>query len=361
LSALRFLFRADGGISIGTGHVVRCATLAATLRREGHEVHFVSRELPGHLIGWLRQQGFSISVLPDDTRNAITQPRDAAESSDAIGDRYFDWLVVDHYALDQPWEAEMARVAARILAIDDLGRAHDCHLLLDQNYRNEIHERYVSRVPSHCVLLLGPQFALVRSEFAALRSVSLARLRTGLSRIVVFMGGTDSLNETTKALAGLVQARLAESFVDVVIGQGNPHRAEVEAACARLPKVELHIQTTRMAELLTAADLAICAGGSVTWERCVLGLPGMVVITAENQEAIARTVAAAGGHRLLGWHRDLTAEHYAQEISVLAGEDLRPMSAAAAGICDGLGVGRVADALGGSAASAHLAARPLHA
>jgi UDP-2,4-diacetamido-2,4,6-trideoxy-beta-L-altropyranose hydrolase len=202
---------------------------------------------------------------------------------------------------------------------------------------------------------------LVRSEFAALRSVSLARLRTGLSRIVVFMGGTDSLNETTKALAGLVQARLAESFVDVVIGQGNPHRAEVEAACARLPKVELHIQTTRMAELLTAADLAICAGGSVTWERCVLGLPGMVVITAENQEAIARTVAAAGGHRLLGWHRDLTAEHYAQEISVLAGEDLRPMSAAAAGICDGLGVGRVADALGGSAASAHLAARPLHA
>lgn len=361
MSALRFLFRADSGVSIGTGHVVRCATLAAALRRQGHDVHFLSRELPGHLVGWLREQGFSVSTLPDDTRNPTAQSRDASESCAAIGDRYFDWLVVDHYALDRAWEAEMARVAARILAIDDLGRAHDCHLVLDQNYRNEIHERYVGRVPSTCDLLLGPQFALVRSEFAALRMVSLARLRVSLSRIVVFMGGTDSLNETTKALAGLLQAQLPDCFVDVVIGQGNPHRAEVEAACARLPKAELHVQTTRMAELMSAADLAICAGGSVTWERCVLGLPGLVVITADNQEAIARTVAAAGGHRLLGWHCDLTPEHYAEEVRTLAPDDLGRMSAAAAEICDGLGVGRVADALAASAASAHVAARPLHA
>jgi UDP-2,4-diacetamido-2,4,6-trideoxy-beta-L-altropyranose hydrolase len=361
LSALRLLFRADSGISIGTGHVVRCATLASTLRRKGHEVHFLSRELPGHLIGWLREQEFRVGVLPEDTRNAIAQSRDAAESCATTEGQYFDWLVVDHYGLDRTWEAAMAQVAARMLAIDDLGRPHDCHLLLDQNYRNGIHERYVGRVPANCRLLLGPQFALVRPDFAALRAASLAKPRASLSRIVVFMGGTDSLNETTKALTGLSQARLPEMIVDVVIGEGNPHRAAVEAACARLPKAELHVQTLRMAELMSAADLAICAGGSVTWERCVLGLPGLVVITADNQEAAANGVAAAGGHRLLGWHHELTPEHYAHGIRALASADLRGMSVAAAGICDGLGVGRVADALVGSAASVPLAARPLHA
>src|SRR5205807_10067487 len=117
------------------------------------------------------------------------------------------------------------------------------------NYPNRVHPLYRGRLPAGCELLLGPDYALLRPEFAALRPGSLARRRERLSRLLVFMGGSDPLNETGKALDGIGRARFAELHVDVVIGAGNPHRAAIAAACRRLPSAELTVQTPRMAEL----------------------------------------------------------------------------------------------------------------
>ena len=44
------VIRADASQVIGSGHVMRCLTLAERLRRRGEDVTFVSRELPGNLI-----------------------------------------------------------------------------------------------------------------------------------------------------------------------------------------------------------------------------------------------------------------------------------------------------------------------
>jgi UDP-2,4-diacetamido-2,4,6-trideoxy-beta-L-altropyranose hydrolase len=249
---------------------------------------------------------------------------------------------VDHYALDDVWERAMTSIARRILAVDDLGRSHACDLLLDQNYASPMHALYSTKVPARCQFLFGPEFALVRPEFAALRAESLGKSRRRLSRLLIFMGGSDPVDETTKVINGIARTALAGLAADVVIGSSNPHRVAVERACEQLSDVELHVQTSQMAKLMARADCAIGAGGSTTWERCSLGLPALVTILAENQTQIAEKVAATGGHRLLGWYDDLSPETYARALAELKPDSLDAMSKAAAALCDGEGAKRVA-------------------
>jgi spore coat polysaccharide biosynthesis predicted glycosyltransferase SpsG len=98
-----------------------------------------------------------------------------------------------------------------------------------------------------------------------------------------------------------------------------------------------------MAELMAFADIAVGAGGTTSWERCCLGLPSVVIITAENQALIAERLAAAGACALIGRHRDIMPAMVAGPVTVLANDAgrRRAMARAAAAICDGRGGGRV--------------------
>jgi UDP-2,4-diacetamido-2,4,6-trideoxy-beta-L-altropyranose hydrolase len=355
---MRFLIRADASQSIGTGHVVRCATLAHQLTAAGHSVLFLCRRQPGDLVSWLEAQGLPVAPLSSGDHD---QSQDAAVCCNLAGPSRYDWLIVDHYALGDVWERAMSDIACRVLAVDDLGRAHACDLLLDQNYASPTHDLYPAKVPARCQYLFGPDFALVRPEFATLRAKSLAKSRQRLSRLLVFMGGSDPVDETTKAVSGIALAKLADLAVDVVIGSSNPHRRAVERACKQLPDVALHIQTSEMAALMARADCAIGAAGSTTWERCTLGLPTLVTILAENQTQIAEKVAASGGHRLLGRYADLTPEAYAHALTALTPTSLDAMSKAAAPLCDGEGAKRVAAQLTMERSDAHKFAGQCHA
>lgn len=339
---MRFVFRADASTDIGAGHVVRCATLAGQLRQGGHATAFLCRLCPGNLNDWLAAAGHTIIALPT---VFSSEQDDAAACLEALRGQAFDGLIVDHYQLGTAWERLLAAHARRTMAIDDLARPHDVGLLLDQNFPNPLQAGYPDALPATCRLLLGPAYALVRPEFAAGRSAALARRQGQLERLLVCMGGSDAENETCKVLAGIAQSRRSNLAVEVVIGAGNPHRTAVEAACGNLPAAQLHVQTSRMAELMASADCAITAGGSTTWERCTLGLPGLVTTVADNQVAIARAVHDARGHDLLGWYADLTPGDYARALDNLTVEHLRSMAAAAAAICDGQGAARVAACL----------------
>jgi UDP-2,4-diacetamido-2,4,6-trideoxy-beta-L-altropyranose hydrolase len=335
---MRFLCRTDASIEIGTGHVVRCATLALHLVDAGHEFQFICRELPGDLNRWLERQGFYVHRLHAEH----AEEADAAACRNAVAGHRYDWIIVDHYGLSAVWERAMAALAGQLFVIDDLGRSHECQLLLDPNYSNPMHERYRMGGAGDCELLLGPAFALLRPEFVNLRAESISRQRAAISRLLVFMGGSDPSNETEKVLNGIARAQCADLTVDVVIGAGNPHRRAVERACAGLRRVHLHVQTSRMAELMAAADGAVCGAGNATWECCTLGLPSLATIMARNQEANAEALAAAGAHQLLGWHDILVPDDYARALSALDSEKLGRMSKAGARLCDGGGTARVA-------------------
>lgn len=348
----RIAIRADAAHWIGFGHIARCATLAERLRMSGSEVTFLCRDLPGHYNDWLEQQGYTVQRLPAPDTMAdgwlgVPLAQEIDESLTALSQLGgVDWLLVDHYGLEQAWEQTARRHARRILVIDDLAdRPHDCDLLLDQNLQ-AADQRYADLLPPTCRTLLGPRFALLRPEFANLRQTKPAR-DGHLRRLLIFMGGNDTAQVTQKALQGLISLNRPDLAVDVVIGSGNPHRDEISALCARLPQTQLHVQTPAMARLMASADLMLGAAGTTSWERCCLGLPALVVSAAPNQRDNGLLTARQRVACYLGDADALDAADFAEMLSRLEGRPglLRRMSARARALVDGQGARRVALAM----------------
>ncbi|MFI3185614.1 MAG: UDP-2,4-diacetamido-2,4,6-trideoxy-beta-L-altropyranose hydrolase [Methylococcaceae bacterium] len=302
---MRIAFRVDASVQIGTGHFMRCLTLADELTRRGAQIRFVSRYLPEYLAKLLVERDYELAML-DSTENdadldelahapwlGCSQARDAENSIKALSDRAWDWLIVDHYAMDCRWESRLRQAAKKILVIGDLAdRKHDCDVLLDQNYYVDLNTRYADKVPDHCRLLLGPGYALLREEFRNFREQVEPR-KGSVKRILVFFGGMDADNYTGLVIQSLIDMGVSDIYVDVVIGAQHPCREAIEAACLS-PHFTCHVQTKRMAELMAAADLSIGAGGGAIWERCCLGLPTIVICTAENQRKQIVDAASEG-------------------------------------------------------------------
>lgn len=350
----RIAIRADAAHWIGFGHIARCATLADRLRDQGARVTFLSRDLPGHYNDWLEQQGYPVYRLPapespaDDAWLGVSLAQDIDDCRPYLeSEASWDWLVVDHYGLGREWEHAARPFVRRILVIDDLAdRHHDCDLLLDQNLQ-PAPGRYAGLVPPACRLLLGPRFALLRPEFAALHGATPTR-EGALRRLLIFMGGNDSARVTQKALAGLSQTGAENLAIDVVIGKGNPHRDEIAAQCAQLPQARLHVQTPTMACLMAAADLMLGAAGTTSWERCCLGLPALVASVAPNQRDNGRQTARQRVAVYLGDAETLGPTDLGAAIGRLADHPglLRRMSARARALVDGRGALRVTLAMG---------------
>ncbi len=200
---MKIAIRVDASFQIGTGHFMRCLTLADTLKQRGAEIRFICRYLPDYLQDSLRKSGYEFKLLTSVSTEVVEgdlvhsswlgtcQHIDAQDSVHALSDSKWDWLIVDHYALDAQWESAVRAVSKKILVIDDIAdRLHDCDLLLDQNYYANMDSRYKGKVPLYCRLLLGPRYALLRDEFRQLREK--VKLRTGpVKRILVFFGGVE--------------------------------------------------------------------------------------------------------------------------------------------------------------------------
>lgn len=316
---LRVAFRADASVQIGTGHVMRCLTLADELRRCSAECSFICRLQTGHLKALIEARGFQTHVLKSDDGHSVSTPDDgsyaswlgvawgvdARETSSVLASAGapVDWLVVDHYALDARWEQVVQKCCKRTLVIDDLAnRPHACEVLLDQNL-GSTRQDYSHLLQRPATLLMGPKYALLRPEFPRKRAESLARRSQDdarISRLLITMGGIDRDNATGRVLDLLGDCDLFPGLqITVVMGSGSPSLASVRMQAQRLNqqrdvRVEVLIDVDDMAALMSDSDLAVGAAGSTSWERCCLGLPTIQVPLAANQEKIASALSRAG-------------------------------------------------------------------
>ncbi len=359
---MRIAMRIDASRRIGIGHAMRCCALADAMANRGAHIRFICRLVPPSIQSLLASKGHEVVVLEgggspeflDDPARAglqsFSQGRDAVQSVCALADANWDWLIVDHYGLDAGWESVLREATVgRVMVIDDLAdREHDCDVLLDQNLYSNLGGRYADRVSAKTQLLLGPKYALLRKEFRRLRED--VRPRNGpVRRILVMFGGADSFDLTGRALEALDRFRGTDFSVDVVVGAEHPRRMETEAICAERGHA-CHVQTTRMAELMAAADLALGAGGSASWERCCLGLPSICASFADNQYAISEALCDTGACVFVGDQDAVTPAKFELEIMALSADPdrLKRMSSQAYSLVDGWGAERVCDALEGN-------------
>lgn len=320
---MKILFRVDASLSLGTGHVMRCLTLAQYLKDTGAEVSFVCAEMDGNMLDYIGRQGFQVFSIPEN----VTPEEDAIKTFERLEQIRADLLIIDHYRINIQWETVIRQKipGVKIMVIDDLAnRPHDCDLLLDQNYLAEYEKRYNHLVPAPCKKLLGPKFLILRPEFYKERC---QRKIKQINNILVFYGGSDPTNETMKALKAFEVLSLPDVEIHVVVGQSNDKKEAIERFCNERG-YQLHVQINYLSELMSQADLSLGAGGVTMWERCFLGLPSIVTVVAENQIESTRAAAEQGAIWNLGWHESVKVPHLVDIIkrAIAHPEELQIMS-----------------------------------
>lgn len=356
------IIRVDASLEIGSGHVMRCLTLADGLKAKGLKCIFICREAPGHLADIIVDRGHEVFLLKSSgergasTKNdeifhsawlKVSQEQDALDAQTFINTlpRKPVVVVVDHYAIDFRWEQVLRQTVDTIAVIDDLAdRNHDCDVLVDQTFGRDRTD-YTTRVPTGCVLLCGAQYAMLRPRFSELRAASLRRRRfSNTNKILVSMGGVDQDNVTLRVLRILNNCKLpSDTEIIVVMGKSAPWVEQVTkfSECMRY-QTNVRVNVNDMAELMAASDIAIGAAGATSWERSCLGVPTVMLILAENQRYAASLLAAANAVELVAMGELFEASLLSAIAKILNDPGYRlSMSTHAAAITDGAGIDKV--------------------
>ncbi len=325
-----YFFRVDSGLEIGSGHLMRCLTLA---KKIPDEVAFICKKHEGNLNHIITEQGFKLIELElaegevtgvahgkwlgGDIESEISQLKDITSTDDTI--------IIDHYAIDERYHKKLRAFVGRVIQIDDLAdRKHDCDILIDQNLYVDAETRYDGLVSDDCIKLLGAKYAILRDEFINAKP----RLREDVKNIFIFMGGVDKDNLTCEIINNY-DFSLYE--VKVLVGVNNPNKAEVQTLCAN-NNLEYIEGSNEVSELMLWADLAIGAGGTTTYERACLGLPCLTYTIADNQKQLTTDSIELG--------IALKPNTKIEDINI------KKISENCLTICDGKGVYRITKKLG---------------
>jgi UDP-2,4-diacetamido-2,4,6-trideoxy-beta-L-altropyranose hydrolase len=336
---MKVVFRVDASLEMGTGHVMRCLTLANELKQQNHEIVFICRELTGNLILLIK---YPVLVLPknDNFQSdglylnwlGATQEQDAEQTIKVIP-KNTDLLIVDSYALDEIWHKKLIPYTKKIMVIDDLAdRQFDCDVLLNQNLGTQIKD-YKDKVPNVCELLLGCDYALLRPEFPNLRENALIKRKNTkvIKNILISMGGSDITNKTYDIL----QEVSDDLNIVVILGGISPHNKMIKNYAKSKKNVKVIVDADNISRLMFDADLAIGAGGSTSWERCCLGLPTLLYVLAENQRKIAGNLEELGAVKIVN-NLKVNLQNILNNFSFW-----QIMSEKAQTVCDGIGVKRI--------------------
>lgn len=281
--------RANGSREIGSGHIRRTSLLA-----EAFAQHGVSPIL------LCNAQAPDVYPALNDVFDAVHIVSDEASAVKMLQQQYPERLLsvlFDTYDLSAPDHKLYRTCALHLAALDDLAaRQMDVDLLFDVNLGREVKD-YAGLVPPTASVHVGSDYQILRPDFFEMRAKSLARREnlTRIERVFIALGGTDPL-EYSQATLRTVLELAPEMAVDVVIGSASPGLEALKKFAMAIGdpvQVQVHVDATEVAALMTRADLAIGAGGTMTWERNCLGLPTLTLIIADNQLEVANFMQTA--------------------------------------------------------------------
>jgi UDP-2,4-diacetamido-2,4,6-trideoxy-beta-L-altropyranose hydrolase len=337
------MIRADANVEIATGHVMRCLALAQGWRDHGGEVAFVMADSTPAIEKRLKAEQIHIERIDAESGGVkdMELTRSLAVKMSAA------WIVIDGYHFGADYQQGLKAAGQHLLFVDDYGHAaqYSADLILNQNAHAD--ETFYRRRADNTQLLLGPQYALLRREFAPWREREREIAAIG-NRLLITFGGSDPENFTLRVLEALQSSSLDDLKAAVVVGGNNPHLKSLEQAVGRsADRLRLIRDASNMPELMAWADCAVAAAGATCWEMCFLGLPALLVDLAPNQLPTARRLDELGAGFYLGNPRDVSSSMILEKLQWLLTSPERRVEMSGVGrrLVDGLGVSRVIRAM----------------
>lgn len=331
METFRVLFLPASGPGVGGGHVLRGLALAAELMQRGVTCAFAV-EAEGARLLTRFGPGLGVEVLAwGDGLAAIADGWNA------------DAVVIDDYRRGAEGEVGLGAGSRLLIAVDDLAdRPHLADLLIDPSHGRDPSD-YAALLPAHARVLAGADYALLRPDFARAEPIV---VRPGVQRVFVGFGLADPAGVTLRAVRALIPA-LPETHFDVAVGAAAESLPGLRVLADAEPRLDLHVESDRVAEVMSRADMAVGAGGASTWERFRLGLPSLCAIVADNQRALSLDLARQGFQLAVdSAASDFEARLAAMARGLAADEPMRRrLSEAGRRLCDGQGARRAAAAI----------------
>jgi UDP-2,4-diacetamido-2,4,6-trideoxy-beta-L-altropyranose hydrolase len=340
---MRIAIRVDSSISIGLGHFMRCLALAQAWQEKGGKAKFILADKVPAIEEWLKAERMETAIVaarPGSLEDAKMTMAIAKENN-------AEWIVLDGYHFGAEYQKAIKDAGYRLLCIDDYGHAthYYADLVLNQNISAGA-SLYMNREP-YTRLLLGTQYALLRKEFWPWRGWKRG-IPVVAKKLLVTLGGGDPDNVTLQVIQALEIMDVEGLEGIIVIGGTNPS-LEIIRDAARNSRHNLRIEynVKNMPELMAWADMAISAGGSTCWELAFMALPSLIMVLADNQFAVAKTLHDHGLSINIGWRKDVSMPDIAKALRDLIKDNAnrKEMAKIAKSCVDGKGSERIVNVL----------------
>ncbi len=334
---MKLTVRADASPQMGTGHLMRCLSLAQGWKDTSGDAVFISFCKNDKLIQRIKKEGIKVYNLQhisdiEDTKKALKKENP-------------EWVMLDGYHFGSDYQKEIKEAGYKLFVIDDYAHLEHYYadIILNQNYGAE---NFVYSAEPYTKLLLGTKYVLLRREFLEYLDYK-RQIPDVAKKVLITMGGVDPENYTFKVL----QATNLVDFpldVKVVIGARNTHYKLIEKeANSCKHNMEILTNLDNMAPLMAWADVAVSAGGTTTWELAFMGLPSMLCIVADNQEYAVNALVKDEIFQSAGWIKNKPAEEISHMLTeLICNKAVRDMMyGRAKTVVDEKGIYRVMDAL----------------
>jgi len=349
------VIRVDASSQIGVGHLLRCLSLANKLFELGFAIVFVCNGLTEKTYTPIHKSKHRVLFFSLDniSKSNISENYDWQNDAKLTIELLIsnniktDLVLVDHYQLEKKWENQLKHYCDIIVVIDDLfNREHQCNLIVNQGVSDN---NYDNLVPANCLLLIGPNYALISDEYFVYREKSIRRKNEETNQkltVVVFFGGGNNNKLFNWILPILAETVITNISFKIVSSLPLVLNSESLSCLEDDHRFELLCGLNGIYDLLANSDFAIAAGGVSTWERCSLGIPTLVIQTAENQQDNIQFLLKNNIGIKIDWQKsDNSAVQMLIEKFVSSSSMRKDMSDRAYMKCDGLGVSRVAIAI----------------
>lgn len=265
---MRVAIRADSSPSIGTGHVMRCLTLAEGLLEQGHTVAMFTTHIT---VSWLHnlisQQGIELHYVEE-----------SSLSMEQLFEFRPDWVVIDSYDISSKEISTLTKSVKTLAIVDMDSRGIEADLYLDQNFNSE-NLNWSKSIQTK--VLAGSQYSMIRNDIQGSRRLEPWKFNLITPHVLCVMGGSDP----TGTIVPICEAlnRIDSEFTATVVCSPQ-WRNEVDKRTKGNLRITVIEPTIEMGALYLQSDIVVSAAGSSAWEICTLGIPSLLIAVADNQQ-----------------------------------------------------------------------------
>ena len=147
-----------------------------------------------------------------------------------------------------------------MFVIDDLNRKNYADIILNQNFSSKI---VINKKIKNQKFLLGPKYCLLNKNYLKNK---IPQTSKNIKEILIFLGGSDSKNITSKILKIISNIKFEKLNFKVIIGQNNKKYQYIIKNFSKYKNIDLLFNIDSLTNLIKNSDFIVSSLGTVLWE-----------------------------------------------------------------------------------------------